>query len=338
MKIALDAMGGDYAPKAVIQGALDAISQDHSIELILVGNENEIKSFLPSSTSDRIRIIHSTQVVNMEDKGSRVFKEKPDSSLVKGMYLLRENNADAFISAGHTGAMLSTATLVLGRIAGAGRPAVGAYIPSNTGGKIICDVGANPDAKPKHLVQFAVMASLYLDHIENVKAPKIGLINIGSEPGKGSELYKEAYDVLKKEFPSFIGNVESRYIFVSEADVLICDGFVGNTLIKFAEGWITYFSHLIKEKINDKLSYKLGAKLLYPVLHDINNQYDYEEHGGSPLLGVNGVCIIAHGSSSSRAIKNSILLAKKCVEKKLVEDIKEGLIEHMGSIQNESSN
>ena len=163
----------------------------------------------------------------------------------------------------------------------------------------------------------------------DIKNPKIGLINIGKEPGKGSELYREAYELLKQEFPSFIGNVESRDILTSEADVLICDGFVGNTLIKFAEGWVQMFSDLVKLKIKEKFSYKLGAKMLYPVLQSISSQYDYEEHGGSPLLGVNGICIVSHGSSNVKAIKNSIFLAKKCFKGRLIADIRIGLAEHM---------
>ncbi len=329
MKIALDAMGGDFAPEAAVHGALDALKVDNSLELYLVGNDDLLKNFLPTPHPNHIHLIPSTQVVTMHDKGSRVLKDKPDSSLVKGVELLKDGIVDAFVSAGHTGAVLSSAILTLGRIEGAKRPALGAYIPTDKGGKILCDVGANPDAKPHHLMQFAIMASLYLDHVEKIKNPKIGLINIGTEPGKGSELYRQAYDLLKKEFPSFIGNVESRNILTSEADVLICDGFVGNTLIKFAEGWISLFSEMVKNKIDEKLSYKMGAKILSPVLKSINSQYDYEEHGGSPLLGVNGVCIIAHGSSNSKAIKNSISLAKKCVDEKLITDIQIGLADHL---------
>ncbi len=329
MKIALDAMGGDFAPEATVHGALDALKVDNSLELYLVGNDDLIKNFLPTPHPNHIHLIPTTQVVTMHDKGSRVLKEKPDSSLVKGVELLKDGIVDAFVSAGHTGAVLSSAILTLGRIEGAKRPALGAYIPTDIGGKILCDVGANPDAKPHHLMQFAIMASLYLDHVEKIKNPKIGLVNIGTEPGKGSELYRQAYDLLKQEFPSFIGNVESRNILTSEADVLICDGFVGNTLIKFAEGWISFFSDMVKNKINEKLSYKLGAKMLSPVLKSFSSQYDYEEHGGSPLLGVNGVCIVAHGSSNAKAIKNSISLAKKCVDEKLITDIQIGIADHL---------
>ncbi|MFQ6677222.1 MAG: phosphate acyltransferase PlsX [Fidelibacterota bacterium] len=331
MKIALDAMGGDLAPEAAVHGAIEAHNADKSIEVFLTGNEQLISEFLPIPNPKHIHIIPTTQVVSMNDRGSRVLKEKPDSSLVRGIELLKNGVADAFVSAGHTGAVLSTAILSLGRIEGARRPALGAYIPTDLGGKILCDVGANPDAKPHHLLQFAVMASLYLDHVEGVKNPKIGLINIGTEPGKGSDLYRETYDLFKKGLPNFIGNIEGRNVLTSEADVLICDGFVGNTIIKFAEGWITLFSDLVKKKIKEKLTYQIGVKLLNPVLESISRQFDYEEHGGSPLLGVKGVCIVAHGSSNTKAIKNSILLANKCVNRHLVSDIQIGINEHLGN-------
>ncbi len=331
MKIALDAMGGDFAPEAAVHGAIKALNAANSIEMYLTGNEQLINKFLPSPKPEHLHIIPTTQVVSMHDKGSRVIKEKPDSSLVKGIELLKNGVVDAFVSAGHTGAILSTATLSLGRIEGARRPALCAYISTDLGGKILCDVGANPDAKPHHLLQFAVMASLYLDHVEGIKNPKIGLINIGTEPGKGSELYRETYELFKNKFPTFVGNIEGRNIITSEADVLICDGFVGNTIIKFAEGWISLFSDLVKKKIKEKVTYQIGAKLLYPVLESISRQFDYEEHGGSPLLGVKGVCIVAHGSSNAKAIKNSILLANKCVSQRLVSDIEIGISEHLGN-------
>ncbi len=329
MKIALDAMGGDFAPEATVHGALEALQADNALDMYLLGKEELVKEFLPETLPEHIHIIPTSQIVSMQDKGSMVLKEKPDSSLVKGIELLRDGVVDAFVSAGHTGAVLSSALLSLGRIKGAKRPALAAYIPTEKGGKILCDVGANPDAKPRHLMQFAIMASLYLDHVENIKNPKIGLVNIGTEPGKGSELYRDAYELLKHEFPSFIGNVESRSILTSEADILICDGFVGNTIIKFAEGWISLFSDMVKNKIEEKFSYKLGAKMLTPVLDAISSQYDYEEHGGSPLLGVNGVCIVTHGSSNAKAIKNSIFVAKKCVARRLVADIQTGIAEHL---------
>ena len=176
------------------------------------------------------------------------------------------------------------------------------------------------------------MASVYLDHVEGIKKPRIGLINIGEEPTKGSELYKEAFKLFKSELPNFIGNIESRNLFDCNAHVLVCDGFVGNTLIKFAEGWMNTFSSLIKDKINDKISYKIGAGLIKPALEDIKNQYDYEEHGGTPLLGVNGIAIVSHGSSTPKAIMNSIFVAQESIKQNLIQDIASGIDQHLGVI------
>ena len=333
MKIALDAMGGDLAPQAIIQGAFDAISRSsEDLEIILVGNKDKINSCLDKTLPNQISIHHASEIVTMDDEGSKVFKSKPNSSIVQGLKLVKENNANAFISAGHTGAVMATSLFLLGRIPDVKRPCLGVYIKTQTGGKIICDVGANPDANPEQLLQFAIMASVYLDHVEGIKKPQIGLINIGEESTKGSELYKEAFKLFKTELPNFIGNIESRNLFDCDANVLVCDGFVGNTLIKFAEGWMTTFSNLIKEKINNKISYKIGARLIKPALEEIKNQYDYEEHGGTPLLGVNGIAIVSHGSSTPKAIMNSIFVAQESINQNLIQDISTGIHQHLGAI------
>ena len=323
-------MGGDFAPNAVVQGALDAINKSSKpLNLILVGDETAIRSELAGRENDAIEIVHTDEVVTMDDKGSKVLKSKPNSSLVRGIRMVKEGRADGFISAGHTGAIMSTTLLSLGRIPGVRRPALAAYFPTEKRGKILCDVGVNPDAKPEHLVQFALMASHYYDHVEGFAAPKIGLINIGTEPSKGSELYVETYKLLS-EMPNFVGNIEGRHLLTSEADVLICDGFVGNTLLKFAESWITFFADEIKDKINEKLSYKIGAGLMKPIFDDLKAKYDYEEHGGTPLLGVNGISIVCHGSSGPKSIMNSIFLGQKCIENNLIEDTQKSLAIHFG--------
>jgi glycerol-3-phosphate acyltransferase PlsX len=330
MRFSLDAMGGDFAPYAVVQGALDAINKTSKpLKLILVGDETAIRTELGGRESDSIEILHTDEVVTMEDKGSKVLKSKPNSSLVRGIKLVKEGKVDGFISAGHTGAIMSTTLLSLGRIPGVRRPALAAYFPTEGRGKVFCDVGANPDAKPEHLVQFALMASHYYDHVEGFAAPKIGLINIGGEPSKGSELYVETYKLLS-EMPNFVGNIEGRHLLTSEADVLVCDGFVGNTLLKFAESWITFFTGEIKGKIEEKLSYRIGAGLMKPIFEDLKNRFDYEEHGGTPLLGVNGISIVCHGSSGPRSIMNSIFLAQKCIENNLIEDTQKSLAIHFG--------
>ncbi len=331
MRFALDAMGGDFAPHAVVQGALDAlnISSNH-LSLILVGDETAIRKELNEHDSNSIEIVHTDDVVTMEDKGSKVLKTKPNSSLVRGIKMVKDGEADGFISAGHTGAVMSTSLLSLGRIPGVRRPALAAYFPTEGRGKVLCDVGANPDAKPEHLVQFALMASHYYDHVEGFAAPKIGLVNIGSEPSKGSELYIESYKLLS-EMPNFVGNIEGRSLLTSNADVLICDGFVGNTLLKFAESWINFFTDEMRQKIEEKVSYKIGAGLMKPIFETLRSKYDYEEHGGTPLLGVNGITIVCHGSSGPKSIMNSIFLAQKCIENKLIEDTQKSLAIHFGN-------
>lgn len=330
MNIALDVMGGDQAPKAPVKGAIAALSRTQKdIKIILLGDKSIIHQELNGFTSDRLEIIHATEHVTMDDIASKVIKSKPDSSMVKGIHLVKDNKANAFISAGNTGAQMATSILALGRIPHVKRPALSVFFPAITGGKILCDVGANPDVTTEHLLQFAIMSSVYLDHVEGVKNPKVGLINIGEEPSKGSELYQEAYSLLKRELPNFIGNVESRNILVSEADVLVCDGFVGNTIIKFAEGWVASFADMIKKKITSKTRYKIGAQMVQPALDEIRNKYDYEEHGGTPLLGINGISIVCHGASTSKAIMNSIILAQKSINEKLIEDISKGINDHL---------
>ena len=330
MKIVLDAMGGDFASIAPVNGAIEALKRVKSdTEIILIGDQVAIKEALKGFTSPNLNIVHASQSIESDERASKVVKTKPNSSIVLGLSMVKEKKANAFISAGNTGVQMATSTLLLGRIPHVKRPALSVFFPALTGGKILCDVGANPDASASHLLQFAIMSSVYLDHVEGIKNPKIGLINIGEEPSKGSELYQQSYDLLKKELPSFIGNVESRNIMSTQADVLVCDGFVGNTIIKFAEGWIMSFADMIKEKIMSKARYKIGAQMIQPALEEIRNQFDYEEHGGTPLLGLNGISIVCHGASTSKAIMNSILLAQKSVEKNIIEDMSKDIDQHL---------
>lgn len=330
MKIVLDVMGGDLSPSAPVQGAIQALKKTRSeTQIVLIGNQEVIDKSLDGFTSPNLSIKHTDQSIEATDKASTVVKSKPNSSLVIGLKMIKEKKADAFISAGNTGAQMAASTLILGRIPHVKRPALSVFFPALTGGKILCDVGANPDASASHLLQFAIMSSVYLDHVEGVKNPKIGLINIGEEPSKGSELYQKSHTLLKEEMPNFIGNVESRNIMTTDADVLVCDGFVGNTIIKFAEGWILSFADMIKIKIMSRARYKIGAQMIQPALQEIRNQFDYEEHGGTPLLGVNGISIVCHGSSTSKAIMNSIILAQKSIKEKIIEDISRDIDKHL---------
>ena len=330
MKIVLDVMGGDLSPSAPVQGAIQALKKTRSeTQIVLIGNQEVIDKSLDGFTSPNLSIKHTDQSIEVTDRASTVVKSKPNSSLVIGLKMIKEKKADAFISAGNTGAQMAASTLILGRIPHVKRPALSVFFPALTGGKILCDVGANPDASASHLLQFAIMSSVYLDHVEGVKNPKIGLINIGEEPSKGSELYQKSHTLLKEEMPNFIGNVESRNIMTTDADVLVCDGFVGNTIIKFAEGWILSFADMIKIKIMSRARYKIGAQMIQPALQEIRNQFDYEEHGGTPLLGVNGISIVCHGSSTSKAIMNSIILAQKSIKEKIIEDISKDIDKHL---------
>lgn len=332
MILALDAMGGDSAPASVVQGALQALSDTpDSYSFVLVGDETAIQRELKGNLPDRISILHTTQVVEMTDRGSTVLKTKPDSSIVRGISLVKDGQADGFISAGHTGAVLTASFFLLGRIQGVKRPALGVYIPTPVGGKVLCDVGANPDPKPIHMLQFALMSIDYITRIEGVRNPKVGLINIGEEPTKGSELYQETHQLLARELPQFIGNVEGRHLMDCDTDILICDGFVGNTLLKFAEAWITILGNEIKNRSMERFRTKMGAILLKPVFKDLQKQYDYEEHGGTPLLGVNGISIVAHGSSGPKSIKNSIRVAKKCIDNRLIAQTRDRLADYKGT-------
>ena len=244
--------------------------------------------------------------------------------------MVKDGVADAFVSAGHTGAIMASSLLTLGRIEGLKRPAAAAYIPTPKGGKILCDVGVNPDARPEHMLQFAIMASTYFDHVERKHKPKIALVNIGTEPSKGSELYQETHKLLKNELgDEFIGNVEGRHLLDSQADVLVCDGFVGNTILKFAESWVNIFIKQLNRQIMHKRYYQMTARILEPVFTNLKKLYDYEEYGGAPLLGVNGVIIVSHGTSTSKAVKNSLTAAQKCVSENLLGDIQHGIKEHM---------
>lgn len=332
MIIALDAMGGDFAPETVVQGAIKALAESSDdLSIVLLGDQKAISGFTDGFTSPRLSIVHTTQIVKMADRASTALKVKPDSSLVRGIQMVKKGEAQAFVSAGNTGAVMTTSLLSYGRIKHVRRPALGVYIPTLHDGKILCDVGANPDAKPYHMLQFAIMASRYFEYVEGYKNPTVGLINIGAEANKGSELYQETHQLLKKELPNFIGNIEGRHIMDCDADVLVCDGFVGNTLLKFAEGWVDVFSNEIKARISDRLTYKIGAFLLKPVFKGFGKKFDYEEHGGTPLLGVNGVSIITHGSAGPKAICNSVLLAKRCIDENLIEDIRISLEEYLGA-------
>ncbi len=332
MRIVVDTMGGDHAPAATIAGALKALGDEEfaDLEIILVGPEEAIRGELRHHRypARRLQIAHADQVVTMKESPTKAVKHKPRSSIATGMKLLKTNEAEAFVSAGNTGAILASSLLSLGRIPGVHRPTIGSYLPSIKGGCVIFDVGANPDAKPVNLLQFAIMGSIYTRQIFGIADPKVGLLNIGEERTKGNNVVIDAYGMLEQEVSNFIGNIEGRDILRGKADLVICDGFVGNILLKFGESVVDVLTEKAKYQITNKPFATLGAFLMKPVVKKIAREFNYEEYGGVPLLGINGVSIISHGSSTSKAIKNAIGVARKMVRKRINKIIREEVEAH----------
>ena len=323
MKIIVDAMGGDQAPSEIVKGAIDASIENDDLDLILIGDEKKIKKTLPKNKKlAKYKIHHSSQSVEMDDRPSQIVKQKPDSSIVSGLNLLKSKKAHAFVSAGSTGAILAASLLLLGRIDGVKRPALGVFFPVGEKGIVLCDAGANTEAKPAHLVQFSVMASKYMTQIRGIKNPLTGLLNIGEEETKGTESYIEGHKLMKKCIPSFIGNIESRYLFDGRAQIIVCDGFLGNNIVKIAEGWINHVNNDVSTKLIKNIQSNEEKNRIKSIFAEIMKDFDYEEYGGVPLLGVNGTVIKCHGRSSAKAIKNAILVAKKCVKENLIDSIK----------------
>ena len=323
MKIIVDAMGGDQAPSEIVKGAIDASIENDDLDLILIGDEKKIKKTLPKNKKlAKYKIHHSSQSVEMNDRPSQIVKQKPDSSIVSGLNLLKSKKAHAFVSAGSTGAILAASLLLLGRIDGVKRPALGVFFPVGEKGIVLCDAGANTEAKPAHLVQFSVMASKYMTQIRGIKNPLTGLLNIGEEETKGTESYIEGHKLMKKCIPSFIGNIESRYLFDGRAQIIVCDGFLGNNIVKIAEGWINHVNNDVSTKLIKNIQSIEEKNKIKSIFAEIMKDFDYEEYGGVPLLGVNGTVIKCHGRSSAKAIKNAILVAKKCVKENLIDSIK----------------
>jgi phosphate acyltransferase len=326
MRIAVDAMGGDYAPQEVVAGALEAAQAYPDLEIILVGQPEALKPFI-QTLPENIAIHPASEVVGMDEHPATAVRRKKDSSIVVATRLVKEGNASAVVSAGSTGAQMAAALFGLGRIKGIERPAIATVLPTAQGGKLVLDVGANPDAKPKHLYQYGLMGSIYANKILHIDSPKVALLNIGSEETKGNELALASYELLKHAPVNFVGNIEGRDIPKGTADVVVCDGFVGNIVLKFAEGLALSLFGMIKEQITASPSRKLGALLVKPGLKEIAKVMDYAEYGGSPLLGVDGVSIVCHGSSKAKAIRNAIRVARECVESKYLDEIKTHLKE-----------
>jgi phosphate acyltransferase len=326
-KIIVDAMGGDFAPLNIVLGAVQAVNEISGIELFLIGRSEEIKKVLTQEnlTFNEDNIIHTDKVIEMGDSPTSALKSKPDSSIVIGAEMVRDSKADAFISAGNTGAMMAASTLVMGRIPGVGRPTIGAEMPNVNGTCYLYDVGAGKDAKAQHLLEYAVMGTIYARDMGGISNPSVGVLSMGEEEGKGNEVSELAFKLLKQSKLNFIGNVEGRDVLTGKVDVVVCDGYVGNILLKFGEAVPRLLKHLLAETAKKSIVDKIKIGLTRGTLRKALKVMDYQEHGGVPLLGVKGISIIGHGSSTPRAIRNMVLKAKTMYDKKLLEKIESSI-------------
>jgi glycerol-3-phosphate acyltransferase PlsX len=331
-RIAVDAMGGDLGSSVIVAGAIKALTElNGSAEVVLVGDEAVLKDELVRLGAGGLplHIVHAPETIGM-DESAVAFRKKKNSSIAVATRMQKENKADAFVSAGNTGVVVAASLLSLGRLSGVDRPAIATVVPNEFGGCVMLDVGANSECKPVHLVHFGIMGSIYARKFLDRKEPRVGLLNIGEEGTKGNELAIEAHKLLSESPLKFIGNVEGRDVFRGRADVVVCDGFTGNILLKFMESVIDLLTSSVREEIARAFRNKLGALLMRPAFRTLERTLDYAEYGGAPLLGVNSVCIIGHGSSSAKAIKNAIKVAVRFVETGVNEIIKEELRGYAG--------
>ncbi len=328
VKVVVDAMGGDNAPEQVVKGAVEALKESDSIFVYLVGREEAIADELKKYEydKDRIEIVNATEVIEMAEAPVNAIRTKKDSSIVKGMYMVRNGEADAFVSAGSTGAVLVGGQVLIGRIKGVERPPLAPLIPTDNerGCSLLIDCGANVDARPSNLVQFAKMGSIYMESVMGVKNPTVGIVNIGAEEEKGNALVKETFPLLKAcPDINFVGSVEARDIPAGVVDVIVCEAFVGNVVLKTFEGVGQTLIKKIKTGMMSDTRSKLGALLVKPALKDTLKTFDLEQYGGAPMLGLKGLVVKTHGSSKSGEIKNSILQCLTFKEQKINEKIKE---------------
>lgn len=326
--VALDAMGGDNAPKEMIKGAVQALERTDAVHVLLVGKEDVIRAELAQYTYDkaRIEVVNATEVIETAEPPVNAIRRKKDSSIVVGMKLVKEGKADAFVSAGSSGAVLVGGQVIVGRIKGVERPPLAPLIPTEKGVSLLVDCGANVDARPSHLVQFAKMGSIYMEHVVGIKNPKVGIVNIGAEEEKGNALVKETFPLLKEEKDiNFIGSVEAREIPHGQADVVVCEAFAGNIILKLFEGVGSVLISEIKKGMMGSLRSKIGALLVKPALKKTMKSFDSSEYGGAPLLGLNGLVVKTHGSSTAKEICNTIVQCVTFKEQKINEKIKESI-------------
>lgn len=310
IKIAVDAMGGDYAPAEMVAGAVDAVNSDARIQVLLVGQEAAVKAELTKFTyrEEQIQVVNATEVIATEEPPVNAIRTKKDSSIVVALNLVKKGEADAFVSAGSSGAILVGGQVIVGRAKGVERPPLAPLIPTEKGVSLLIDCGANVDARPSHLVQFAKMGSIYMEHVMGIKNPRVAIVNIGAEEEKGNALVKETFPLLKecKEI-NFTGSIEAREIPHGAADVIVCEAFVGNVILKLYEGVGSTLIHMVKKGMMATLRSKMGALLVKPALKETLKAFDASQYGGAPLLGLKGLVVKTHGNSKRTEVRNSIL-------------------------------
>lgn len=310
VKVAVDAMGGDNAPAEIVKGAVEAIQAEKKIKVFLVGKEEQVKAELAKYTypQEQVEVVNATEVIAMAEPPVAAIRSKKDSSIVKGLYMVREGKCDAFVSAGSTGAVLAGGQVIVGRSKGVERPPLAPLIPTEKGASLLIDCGANVDARPSQLVQFAKMGSIYMENVMGIKKPRVGVVNIGAEEEKGNALVKETFPLLKEcSDINFIGSIEARDIPAGAADVVVCEAFVGNVVLKLYEGVGATLISKVKSGMMVNLRSKIGALLVKPALKQTLKAFDLEQYGGAPLLGLKGLVVKTHGSSKAVEIKNTIL-------------------------------
>jgi glycerol-3-phosphate acyltransferase PlsX len=333
MIIALDAMGGDFAPVSTIEGAIFA-ARESKHKILLVGHEKLIAEEMLKYAkrydlkSLNIEIVNATEVIAMDEQPAKAVRNKKNSSLSICAKLVSDGEADAFVSMGNSGAIMASALFYLKRIEGVLRPAISTLFPTIDGYCIISDTGANVDCKPEHLVQFGIMASLFCEKVTGIKEPRVGLISIGEEPTKGNELTLATFNLLKRADINFVGNIEGRDISKAKADVVICDGFVGNIILKFGEGLAEMMLKLVRREFKHHPIAWASLPFLWFAIKDLRKKVDYSESGGAPLLGVNGICVVGHGSSNGKAVKNAVLAGARAAEHNLAGGIKEAIAKY----------
>ncbi|MGB9620032.1 MAG: phosphate acyltransferase PlsX [Armatimonadota bacterium] len=325
MRIAVDAMGGDYAPAEIVKGVVQGCRL-HEVDAVLVGDEARIKRFVASAGANpaRVTIRHAAEVIGMDEEVDAV-RTKKDASVVVAASMVASGEADAMVSLGNTAAAMAVATLKLGRISGIDRPAIATVWPGKTGPTILLDAGAVADCTVENLKQFAMMGSIYAEKVLSIARPRVALLSIGEEKCKGNELTRAAHEELEKLPINFVGNVEGRHLFSSVADVVVTDGFTGNVALKAAEGLVEHVMELIQEDVRTHPLNRIPILLLMPLVRRIKRRLDYSEYGGAPLLGLNGVCIIGHGRSRANAVANAVRAAREAVEGGVVRAIRDAL-------------